>query len=198
MTYSIAPKPRWVEARNSRTSPAVTASRSASIASIRSGSTGHQSTSERERRSITGPNHIACDRIQGARASRHAARAPSSVAGPGLSQSACKASSSRFIPAAVAWNRGTITVSVRLTRTSCREAGGAAAAQAAPASSPSSAAAMTIIRIRATPEIVRRPPVPHGTYCGTPPAPPAPRHRATGWPRQCCAPARRAAGGYAR
>ena len=93
----MAPSPRWVEAKNSRTSPVAIVSRSDSSFSIRSGSTGHQSMTERERRSITGPNHIAWERIHGSRASRHAARAASSSLEPRLSHSAERATFRSFI-----------------------------------------------------------------------------------------------------
>lgn len=95
---------------------------------MRSGSTGAQSTSERERLSITGPNHIACDRIQDPRALRQASCALCKFAAVGLPQSVCSESRSALISAAAVSKRGTITSAVKLTSTSCREAVGAAAA----------------------------------------------------------------------
>ena len=94
---------------------------------MRSGSTGAQSTSERERLSITGPNHIACDRIHDSRALRQASCALCKFAAVGLPQSVCSESRSAFISTAAVSKRGAITSAVRLTSTSCREAVGSAA-----------------------------------------------------------------------
>ena len=95
---------------------------------MRSGSTGAQSTSERERLSITGPNHIACDRIQAPRAPRQASRATCKFAAVGLPQTVCSESRSAPISAAAVSKRGTITSAVKLTSASCRDADGSAAA----------------------------------------------------------------------
>ena len=120
----MAPIPRWVEGMNWRTVSVVTGPPSDTTPSMRSTDTGHQSTSDTERRSMAGPKRNAPVVTQAARASRHAVRAVSREAPPGAAHRASTDIAKPPMASEACRYRGTMTRPVRLVRTSRRETSG--------------------------------------------------------------------------